>query len=54
MPAIYHASRLTAIRSTVPTQNDIAVPETLLKKQKQNQKVADQRAAALKEKREVR
>ncbi|PSN73577.1 60S ribosomal protein l7-like protein [Corynespora cassiicola Philippines] len=39
--------------STVPTQNDIAVPETLLKKQKQNQKVADQRAAALKEKREA-
>jgi large subunit ribosomal protein L7e len=38
---------------SVPTQNDIAVPETILKKQKANQKVNDQRAADLQKKREV-
>jgi hypothetical protein len=47
------ADRESIIRS-VPTQNDIAVPETLLKKQKSQQKATEQRAADLKAKREVR
>lgn len=36
------------------SQKDIEVPETILKKQKANQKLHDQRAADLKKKREVR
>ncbi|KAF2749566.1 60s ribosomal protein-like protein l7 [Sporormia fimetaria CBS 119925] len=39
--------------STVPTHNDIAVPETLLKKQKAQKQLADQRAADQKTKREA-
>jgi large subunit ribosomal protein L7e len=39
---------------SVPTQNDIAVPETLQKKAKAQEKQTQARAAALKEKREVR
>ncbi|KAF2130571.1 60s ribosomal protein-like protein l7 [Dothidotthia symphoricarpi CBS 119687] len=40
-------------RSSVPTQNDIAVPETILKKQKAQQKQTDDRAAATQKKREA-
>ncbi|KAJ4354753.1 60S ribosomal protein L7 [Ascochyta clinopodiicola] len=40
-------------RSSVPTQNDIAVPESVLKKQKAGQKVADTKAADLQKKREA-
>ncbi|KAF2704621.1 60s ribosomal protein-like protein l7 [Pleomassaria siparia CBS 279.74] len=40
-------------KSSVPTHDDIAVPETLLKKQKQQAKVTDARAADLKKKREA-
>lgn len=36
------------------SQKDIEVPETILKKQKANQKVNDQRAADTQKKREVR
>jgi large subunit ribosomal protein L7e len=39
--------------SSVPTQNDIAVPESVLKKQKAHQKTSDSQAAELKKKREV-
>ena len=39
--------------SSVPTQNDIAVPETVLKKQKASQKANDSKAADLQKKREV-
>lgn len=39
---------------SVPTQNDIAVPETILKKQKASQKATDSKAADLQKKREVR
>jgi hypothetical protein len=39
---------------SVPTQNDIAVPETILKKQKASQKANDSKAADLQKKREVR
>lgn len=46
-------SLLTTCRS-VPTQNDIAVPESVLKKQKAGQKVTDNKAADLQKKREVR
>ena len=38
---------------SVPTQNDIAVPESVLKKQKAHQKTTDSQAADLKKKREV-
>ncbi|KAF2626231.1 60s ribosomal protein-like protein l7 [Macroventuria anomochaeta] len=40
-------------RSSVPTQNDIAVPETILKKQKASQKANDSKAADLQKKREA-
>ncbi|KAF3050352.1 60S ribosomal protein L7 [Didymella keratinophila] len=40
-------------RSSVPTQNDIAVPETILKKQKASQKATDSKAADLQKKREA-
>ncbi|KAJ4381606.1 60S ribosomal protein L7 [Didymella sp. IMI 355093] len=40
-------------RSSVPTQNDIAVPETVLKKQKATQKATDSKAADLQKKREA-
>ncbi|CAO2655654.1 Nn.00g044570.m01.CDS01 [Neocucurbitaria sp. VM-36] len=40
-------------RSSVPTQNDIAVPESVLKKQKAHQKTTDSQAAELKKKREA-
>ncbi|KZM28510.1 60S ribosomal protein L7 [Ascochyta rabiei] len=40
-------------RSSVPTQNDIAVPESVLKKQKAGQKVADSKAADIQKKREA-
>lgn len=46
-------TNLLSVRS-VPTHDDIAVPETLLKKQKQQEKVTQGRAADLKQKREVR
>jgi hypothetical protein len=36
---------------TVPTQNDILVPETLLKKRKSQEKAREERALATKEKR---
>jgi hypothetical protein len=36
---------------SVPTQNDILVPETLLKKRKSQEKAREDRAAATKEKR---
>jgi len=39
---------------SVPTLNDIAVPESVLKKQKAASKANEQRAADLKKKREVR
>ena len=39
---------------SVPTQNDIAVPESVLKKQKAGQKATDSKAADLQKKREVR
>jgi len=35
----------------VPTQNDILVPETLLKKRKSQEKAREERALATKEKR---
>ena len=38
---------------SVPTHNDIAVPESALKKQKAHQKTTDSQAADLKKKREV-
>ncbi|KAH8732174.1 ribosomal protein L30, ferredoxin-like fold domain-containing protein [Phaeosphaeriaceae sp. PMI808] len=38
--------------SSVPTQNDILVPETLLKKRKSQEKAREERALATKEKRE--
>ena len=38
-------------RSTVPTQNDILVPETLLKKRKSQERAREERALATKEKR---
>jgi hypothetical protein len=41
---------LTSTRS-VPTQNDILVPETLLKKRKSQEKAREERALATKEKR---
>ena len=43
-----------AANTSVPTHNDIAVPETLLKKQKAQAKATEARAAELKSKREVR
>ncbi|KAF2115843.1 ribosomal protein L30, ferredoxin-like fold domain-containing protein [Lophiotrema nucula] len=39
-------------KSTVPTKDDILVPETLLKKRKSQEKAREDRAVALKEKRE--
>jgi hypothetical protein len=45
--------RNSANLSSVPTQNDIAVPESVLKKQKAHQKTTDSQAADLKKKREV-
>ncbi|KAF1940295.1 60s ribosomal protein-like protein l7 [Clathrospora elynae] len=39
-------------RSSVPTHNDIVVPESVLKKQKAHQKTTDSQAAELKKKRE--
>ncbi|KAF2828862.1 60S ribosomal protein L7 [Ophiobolus disseminans] len=41
-----------ASKSSVPTQNDILVPETLLKKRKSQEKAREDRAIATKEKRE--
>jgi len=38
---------------SVPTHNDIAIPESALKKQKAHQKTTDSQAADLKKKREV-
>ena len=49
-----HTSLTIGRRRSVPTHDDIAVPETLLKKQKQQAKVTETRAADLKKKREVR
>ena len=46
-------NRSPANLSSVPTQNDIAVPESVLKKQKAHQKTSDSQAAELKKKREV-
>jgi len=40
-------------RSSVPTHNDIAVPETILKKQKAAQKATESKAADLQKKREA-
>ncbi|KAF1347445.1 60s ribosomal protein-like protein l7 [Lizonia empirigonia] len=40
-------------RSSVPTQNDIAVPESVLKKQKASQKATESKAADLQKKREA-
>ncbi|KAF1833669.1 60s ribosomal protein-like protein l7 [Decorospora gaudefroyi] len=40
-------------RTSVPTQNDIAVPESVLKKQKAHQKTTDSQAADLKKKRQA-
>ncbi|KAL6712176.1 60S ribosomal protein L7 [Coniothyrium glycines] len=40
-------------RSSVPSRNDIAVPESALKKQKAHQKTTDSQAADLKKKREA-
>jgi len=40
-------------RSSVPTHNDIAIPESALKKQKAHQKTTDSQAADLKKKREA-
>jgi large subunit ribosomal protein L7e len=40
-------------RSSVPTHNDIAVPETILKKQKASQKATESKAADLQKKREA-
>ena len=45
--------RNSANKPSVPTQNDIAVPESVLKKQKAHQKTSDSQAAELKKKREV-
>jgi hypothetical protein len=42
-----------ANKCSVPTKNDIAVPESVLKKQKAHQKTTDSQAAELKKKREV-
>jgi large subunit ribosomal protein L7e len=39
--------------STVPTQNDILVPETLLKKRKSQEKAREDRAASTKAKRDA-
>jgi len=44
----------TANTHSVPTHNDIAVPETILKKQKASQKATESKAADLQKKREVR
>ncbi|KAH3954011.1 hypothetical protein HBI25_015910 [Parastagonospora nodorum] len=41
-----------ASKSSVPTQNDILVPETLLKKRKSQEKAREERALATKEKRD--
>ncbi|KAF2712379.1 60S ribosomal protein L7 [Pleomassaria siparia CBS 279.74] len=41
-----------APKSSVPTQNDILVPETLLKKRKSQEKAREDRAAATREKRD--
>ncbi|OAK97920.1 60S ribosomal protein L7 [Phaeosphaeriaceae sp. SRC1lsM3a] len=41
-----------ASKSSVPTENDILVPETLLKKRKSQEKAREERALATKEKRE--
>ncbi|ORY14774.1 ribosomal protein L30, ferredoxin-like fold domain-containing protein [Clohesyomyces aquaticus] len=41
-----------APKSSVPTHNDVLVPETLLKKRKSQEKAREERAAATKEKRE--
>lgn len=46
-------ARLT-IRRSVPTQNDIAVPETLQKKAKAQQKLTEARAAETQKRRQVR
>jgi hypothetical protein len=43
--------QLLMSRRTVPTQNDILVPETLLKKRKSQEKAREDRAIATKEKR---
>jgi large subunit ribosomal protein L7e len=43
--------QLLLSRRTVPTQNDILVPETLLKKRKSQEKAREDRAIATKEKR---
>lgn len=40
-------------RTSIPTHNDIAVPESVLKKQKAHQKATDSQAAELKKKREA-
>ncbi|EUC35170.1 hypothetical protein COCVIDRAFT_36966 [Bipolaris victoriae FI3] len=40
-------------RTSIPTHNDIAVPESVLKKQKAHQKTTDSQAAELKKKREA-
>jgi len=47
-------SVLTSCYRSVPTKDDILVPETLLKKRKSQEKEREQKAADLKKKREVR
>jgi len=44
---------LISPRRTVPTQNDILVPETLLKKRKSQEKARAERAAALEKRKQV-
>jgi hypothetical protein len=43
--------QLLILNRSVPTQNDILVPETLLKKRKSQEKAREERALATKEKR---
>ena len=45
---------LTLSNSSIPSKDEILVPETLLKKRKSQEKERESRAADLKKKREVR
>jgi len=47
-----HGVPSLTLNRTVPTQNDILVPETLLKKRKSQEKAREERALATKEKRD--
>lgn len=42
------------IRRSVPTENEILVPETLLKKRKSQEKQREERSAELEKKKKVR